>query len=374
MNIIGPINATSGARYIVTAIDAYSQFGFARAKAEVKTIDCLDLLDDIVALHGTPEKLICDNGKQLKSNTWLKRCEELGVKPQYTNPYNPQANGMDERFDGMLVKIIRNYAHQHQYDWDKDLRWGVYVYNTTHQESIGHSPYEVIYGLKPRTPLNINASNSMSIEQSRDHIRKTVFFNNKVAKETQKRFYDRQRAKPQFYIGQPVLLKQHYIRSSQVSKFAYKWDGPAIVIKLPSHSDENEPWYAVVLDLKNSQCWSVPIQDMKPFHSRERTEDSEIAEAIADAQAITSNPSECEPYSCPEDIPDVYADCHPSAREDPPIQVINLDKSGYGTSTNKANHTQATRRKQSLPIIEPLESRKPKSRTRKHRQRRSKGG
>lgn len=242
IDIVGPINAAaiSGARYIITAIDAYTRYGYAKSVSQAKTEDCLDLLEEIIFQHGVPEKLVSDQGAQFTSAKWQKKCEDYGIKHHFTTPYHPNSNGMDERFNSSLVKILRSYAHQLQSRWDEHLRKALFIYNTSHQvqESIGFSPYEVMFGFKPRTPLNLRPVNPMPIAQSRTHIRKEVYFNDKQAKEQQKLYHDRRRSVPTFYIGQPVLLRQHCIEPHQVSKLSLKWDGPGIVLRLPSSSDD----------------------------------------------------------------------------------------------------------------------------------------
>ena len=148
IDIVGPVNANaaSGARYIITAIDAYSRYGFARAKERVTTDEIIEFLQDIIAQHGSPIRIVSDQGAQFTSGKYLKFCSDFGIKHQFTTPYHPRANGMDERFNGTLVKILRNYVNKHQYRWDEHLRWALYVYNTTFQESLKYSPHEVMFG------------------------------------------------------------------------------------------------------------------------------------------------------------------------------------------------------------------------------------
>lgn len=67
MDIVGPINsnATSGAKYIITAIDAYTRYAFARPEKQVRAEECLSFLEEIIATHGTPEIIVTDQGTQL---------------------------------------------------------------------------------------------------------------------------------------------------------------------------------------------------------------------------------------------------------------------------------------------------------------------
>jgi hypothetical protein len=43
---------------------------------------------------------------------------------------------------------------EHQGSWDKNLPWAQFSYNNSYQESLKMAPFDVLYGLRCRTPLN----------------------------------------------------------------------------------------------------------------------------------------------------------------------------------------------------------------------------
>lgn len=271
MDIVGEIHLETAkkSKYIITAIDAYSRFAFAKAVPEVKTEHCIEFLEEIISIHGCPEHIVTDKGAQFTSNKWSEYTKELGIKHNTTTPYHPQSNGMDERFNGSLCKILRSYVNQHQNTWDNHLKWAVFVYNTSFHESIRMSPYQVMYGVQPRTPLNLRPSGTVSQAEARRAIREAVVFSNKQAQETQKRFYDRTRKVPNFKIGQSVLVKSHKISAEEARKFAYKWTSPAIILNLPTSSDNDEPRYVQLLNFyPKAHVHTASIQDIKAYHTR----------------------------------------------------------------------------------------------------------
>jgi hypothetical protein len=50
--------------------------------------------------------------------------------------------------------MLRAYVMEHQGSWDKNLPWGEFSYNNSHQESLEMAPFVVLYGRRCRTPLN----------------------------------------------------------------------------------------------------------------------------------------------------------------------------------------------------------------------------
>lgn len=68
-----------------------------------------------------PQQITSDNGSQLKSLQFREFTEKLGLKHVFTSEYHPQSNGMDERFNGSLIKILRSYISDKQNECDHQL-------------------------------------------------------------------------------------------------------------------------------------------------------------------------------------------------------------------------------------------------------------
>ena len=52
-----------------------------------------------------------------------------------------------------LQEILSCFVSQHKGDWDNWASLAVYTYNTSFHECTGLSPYELVVGKDPRTPL-----------------------------------------------------------------------------------------------------------------------------------------------------------------------------------------------------------------------------
>lgn len=66
--------------------------------------------------------------------------------------YNPQANGLDERFNEMLPVIDDNAS-----EWDRFLESVLFAYHTSKQASTKFSPFVLLYGRDPILPVELIA-------------------------------------------------------------------------------------------------------------------------------------------------------------------------------------------------------------------------
>lgn len=164
-------------------------------------------------------------------------------------------------------------------------------------------------------------------------------------------------------------MRQHHIKSSETSKFAFKWDGPGIILDLPSNSDDNEPWHGWVLDLKKRRVTSVPIHDLKTLHLREESKHDAVAKSIEDLQEDAgdwddvSRNIRCRSPTIPTASADRYDvetlfiggdDSHvPLAETSTDCRVIDLDGPVDNDRRNLLIETRASKRKQAWCTSDP---------------------
>ena len=77
----------------------------------------------------------------------------LGVGTHYTTPYHPQANGIVERVNGTLGKIIHKLVEHTGKDWDVLVPTAVFAYNISFHRTTGYSPFKLLFGRELATPL-----------------------------------------------------------------------------------------------------------------------------------------------------------------------------------------------------------------------------
>lgn len=155
IDIVGPLPETIDKnKSIITCIDSLSRYAFAKAKQVITSKDIVEfLLQQVISIHGVPGQITSDNGTQFTSQAFYDFVTKLDIKHARTCDYNPAANGMDERFNATLAKIIKNYTEKSGRDWDKQLSWALLNYNTTIHDSTSLSPYSILFGRKPRSDI-----------------------------------------------------------------------------------------------------------------------------------------------------------------------------------------------------------------------------
>lgn len=274
IDIVGPIKTTSeNNSYIITAIDAFSRYAYARARPDVKAIDIIDFInEEILSKHGLPKKIVSDNGTQFTSNEFNAFITRLGITHSKTTDYHPSANGMDERLNGSLTKILRNYTDTNQLNWDKKLIWALFLYNSSQNESTRFSPYNIVYGTDPRSPLHISLPRELDDPNQEDYashenIRAAARKNIKTAQDRYKTYYDSTRQIQDFSPFDLVMSKSHAPTRGNSKKLAYSWEGPHIILKLITFG--SEPQAVELLDVTKMKTKRVPFQDLKHFRSFE---------------------------------------------------------------------------------------------------------
>ncbi len=76
--------------------------------ASTTTVDCANaLFQGWVSRYGVPAVITSDRGAQFTSSLWAALCSLLNIQHNQTTAYNPQSNGMIERFHGRLKDALR---------------------------------------------------------------------------------------------------------------------------------------------------------------------------------------------------------------------------------------------------------------------------
>jgi len=266
MDIIGPMTPSeNGNKYIITGIDAFSRFGFARACKMPTADDIIAVLsDEVIYRHGPPENLVTDNGTQFTALRFKAFLAGLGIKHATTCEYHPQANGMDERYNGTLVKIIKNCVGTNKRTWDKVLATSVLAYNLTSNDSTQASPYTVVYGRWPRSPLNPVELETEVEVLDHDNVRTSALAHTQEAQDRMTHQYDKNKQDVSFSPLDLVMVKALSLGRTESRKFSAKWTGPHSVLRLLEHG--GKPRALEILDKDRLKVRRVPFGSVKKYN------------------------------------------------------------------------------------------------------------
>lgn len=139
-------------KYLLTAIDTFSRFGFAESitqKTKAKIIPALQkILQEYHNISGKyPQFLHSDNGSEFISNDYKNLLKSLNITPFYGMTYLPQNQSMVERYNKTIKNAIFIYISQRK---SQNLRLAekyydalpqiVQNYNNSYHTSIKNTP------------------------------------------------------------------------------------------------------------------------------------------------------------------------------------------------------------------------------------------
>ena len=157
VDIIGPLSPITerGNRYILTLVDYSTRYPEAVALPNIETECVAEALLDMFCHIGFPVEMLTDMGSQFTSTLMKEVCRLISLKQLTTTPYHPMCNGLVEKFNGTLKTMLKRVCAENSHDWDKYLSAALFAYREVPQESLGFSPFYLIYGRSVRGPMAI---------------------------------------------------------------------------------------------------------------------------------------------------------------------------------------------------------------------------
>ena len=105
-------------------------------------------------LFGVPTYLVSDQGKAFTGHIITHLCDLYGVQKLRTSPYHAQTNGQVEHMNQMIIHMIGKLEEDKKACWSKHLPKLLLAYNATCSAVTGYSPYYLLFGRRPRIPLD----------------------------------------------------------------------------------------------------------------------------------------------------------------------------------------------------------------------------
>lgn len=153
LDVVGPApNSLIGNRYVLVTQCRFTRYiDFAGMPDTSALTTARTCLDHWVCKQGPPLRILTDRGTNFTSVLFEEFSKFLGAKNTFTCAYRPQGNGQNERSHRELHQYIAMYTTgADASNWDALLQQAAYVHNTSVHEALQTSPYELVYGMKPR--------------------------------------------------------------------------------------------------------------------------------------------------------------------------------------------------------------------------------
>ena len=163
VDIVGPLPPSEGHRYLFTIIDRSTRWPEAVPMKDATAHSCVTaLLSQWISRFGLPDDITSDRGPSFTSQIWTSLARLLGTTVHHTTAYNPESNGMIERFHRTLKAALMSRCSSS--DWVSQLPWVLLGLRTTPKEGMDVSSAEMVYG----DPLHVPADFFLSSHSEDD--------------------------------------------------------------------------------------------------------------------------------------------------------------------------------------------------------------
>ncbi len=116
------------------------------------------LVHQVLLRYRAVRCILTDQGRNFQGKLLKAICQQFDIKQLRTTAYHPQTNGLTERLNGTLVRLLakacRTEADKTR-NWDNLLSHIKRAYNTTPHRMTGESPHFLLYGDDPESPIEL---------------------------------------------------------------------------------------------------------------------------------------------------------------------------------------------------------------------------
>ena len=242
--------------YILTTpnLDATGHRAYKIAdKTALSTAKCL--YDNYFRHFGFPQCLMSDQGKEFCNSIIESLCIYLGIKKIRTTAYHPQSNGAVEWSHQTLQRMLGKLEGTKRKHWPEYLASVTLAYNATRSQVTGFSPYFLMFGRRPRLPVDLQFPTLRELPEPQGvhdyvnalygRLREAIKLARDSAAEDaarHKRLYDRRAGTVQLHPGDKVLVRLDAYRG-QRRKLVNRWG--ADLHTVVKRMAEDFPTYAV---------------------------------------------------------------------------------------------------------------------------------
>ncbi|CAM4869106.1 unnamed protein product [Rotaria socialis] len=239
MDFVGPITPSSstGHKYILVFTDLLSKFVVAKATRDNSALTAAKVLvEEIILKYGCPNQVLTDNGTHFTADLFNNVTSLCGVCHIYTTPYNPQSNGVCERFNASMCDSLASICNKTRTNWDEQLSKTTFAYNSSRHSSTKLTPFELMFGRLCKLPFDLPRQSTTVIEPHQyvkqldeylQQAKQAVCTNIKFSQDKSKYHYDAHRTNEIHSIGDFVYVKQLKLNY----KLAPKYIGPYQIIQ-----------------------------------------------------------------------------------------------------------------------------------------------
>ena len=245
IDILGPFPISrSGNRYVLMLIDQFTRWLEAyplpdQTAEQVARV----VVDQFIARFGSPLYIYSDQGRNFESDLFGSVCELLDIVKTRTTPTHPASNGQVERYNTILLALIRCHIDGASDKWDEAVPLLAGAIRSMQNRHTGMTANMLMLGREVRRPISLAYSFNELVPQSCPHEYVKELLKNfhevhhlardklKTAMKIQKQAYDTKIREADFHVGDLVYRRNLLLKKGDSRKLAPPWVGPFLVVQ-----------------------------------------------------------------------------------------------------------------------------------------------
>ncbi|XP_066965514.1 uncharacterized protein [Macrobrachium rosenbergii] len=277
LDCVGPLPKSKNKnQYLMTVMCSSIRYPDAVPLRNISAKTLIPHLVKIFTQYGIPRIVQTDRGTNFTSTLFQEVMKVMGIKHSMSTVYHPQSQGCLERFHQTLKEGLTKFCEETGKDWEEGLPFVLYAVRNAHQESLGSSPAELLYGRQIRGPLKVlydtwlDYSEDVSLGEYATNLREKLEYSRKFAHQhlfkaqhSMKKNFDSKAEKREFKVGNRVLML-----TPMKKTFESRYEGPFTVMS------KNQNVYEISTPGKRRDRKKVHINRLKLYSTKEKTEES----------------------------------------------------------------------------------------------------
>lgn len=138
-------------------VDRFSKMvHFIPCKRTTDTVKVSQLFfREIYRLHGLPTSIVSDRDTRFIGHFWRSLWKSVNTSLNFSSAYHPQTDGQTEVVNHSLGDLLRYLVGDNLRSWDQRLSQAEFAYNHARNRSTNFSPFQVVYSILPRSPIDL---------------------------------------------------------------------------------------------------------------------------------------------------------------------------------------------------------------------------
>ena len=268
LDLFGPLKTHTGKSYIMTVVDSFSKYARFIVLPDKKAKTVADnFFNHWVAIFGSPYSILTDQGSDFKTETLARICDYLQIDKKLISTKHPQANSQAEILNKKLAKYIKAMQTEGDRDWPKLVSSCQYAYNLSVHRALKNSPYTVLFGVDPNTPLNNKGFRTEAIygEKYQHKLGLRLKLARALAKKNNMEFRDEyvkkfnEKIKPHDFRQGMLVFLHRPENLKRNPKLQTPWCGPYVILEMIGEHN------SLIQDLSNKKTKFVNVNRLRHY-------------------------------------------------------------------------------------------------------------